>query len=455
MGRFGAMGLFIVNYRLACEHLSPEDVSIYVVALGVVSLLSLFAGFGLPSVALRRVTRSVVGGAAVSPLALFARAGAMIGIGTLLVWLVLIGLLHFEAEIFGKPMTPLIVVLCGWIVARTGALLVSEIARGAQRFGLAAMCGGQQGGLLANALLTALLLWPKTFIDDAYALCLSQAACTGVVAAICALFCTKDLRQVPGKPVAKNVEQVDASGLLSNRSMLWEGSKVLVAQLSVMGLVEYETLLVGRYCDDTQIAAWGAIRRLISLVGAPLLLINAAIPSFITELHGNGKLGRLEQLLRLVSTISTPPAIAAMIVIGVAGDHILGLFRADLAEYTRPLFWLAIANLFFVGTGSAGLVLRMTDHQAWTTVTSIVLSIGYVFAAPWIIDRYELAGAAALAAALIFLRNGISTLLVRGIIGVWCTPYWTPGPLLRSFQDIRSVASNRRRRRSDDPKAPA
>jgi len=97
------------------------------------------------------------------------------------------------------------------------------------------------------------------------------------------------------------------------RSLLSESLVVLVSQMSIFGLVEFDTLLIGRYCDDSQAGAWGAIRRLITVVSAPLLLVNAALPGFIAELHSQGEKIKLEKILRAASTLATPPAIVAFV----------------------------------------------------------------------------------------------------------------------------------------------
>jgi len=40
------------------------------------------------------------------------------------------------------------------------------------------------------------------------------------------------------------------------RSLLSESLMVMISQMSIFGLVEFETLLIGRYCDDSQVGAW-------------------------------------------------------------------------------------------------------------------------------------------------------------------------------------------------------
>ena len=433
VGRLGAMALFIINYRLACDVLPAEEVSRYVVAIGVVSLLSLISGLGLPQVVLRRVSHNVVGGGRVPPAAVVTESLIYITAATLITIAVMIGLLSWDPLIFGKPLRPLQWTIAGWIIVRTGGALVSEIFRGMQRFGIAAMGGGQQGGLIANALLTAILYFAGDRFADAAELIAVQVVIAAIFLIFASVVCAFNLIQF-------SVPQPEPPDATPPRSMLAEGGKVLVSQLSVMGVVEYETILVGRSCSDVEIVAWGAIRRLITLVSAPLALINAAIPSFIAELYGRGELQKMERLLRLTSTLATPPALIAMVATWGFGERIMTIFREDLGFAAGQLVCLCAANVVFVAAGSAGLTLRMTDHQGWTTTTSIVLSVLYVFAAPAIVEEYQLWGAAVLAAGLIVLRNIISTLLARYVVGVWCIPTWRVG-------DVKELSRMRRRRK--------
>ncbi|MCC9654434.1 lipopolysaccharide biosynthesis protein [Rhodopirellula halodulae] len=196
----------------------------------------------------------------------------------------------------------------------------------------------------------------------------------------------------------------------------------MISQMAVFGLVEFETLLVGRYCTDVEVGTWGAIRRMISLVSAPLLLINAAVPTFIAELYSAGDLKQLQRLLRTTSTIATPPALIAFLLFLFFGDAVLSVFDPDFAVGATSLCLLGAANVVFVGAGSAGLTLRMTNRLGVTTVTTVLLAIAYVFTAPWVIQTYQLFGAACMAALMICARNVISMLIVRWQIKIWCTP---------------------------------
>ena len=56
-----------------------------------------------------------------------------------------------------------------------------------------------------------------------------------------------------------------------------------------------------------------SVRRLITVVSAPLLLVNAALPGFIAELHSQGEKIKLEKILQAASTLATPPAIVAFV----------------------------------------------------------------------------------------------------------------------------------------------
>ena len=77
---------------------------------------------------------------------------------------------------------------------------------------------------------------------------------------------------------------------ISISRMLREGGPIFVSQLTVIGFVQFETLLVGIFAGPADIAAYGAIRRMMTIVGAPLLLINSALPTFVADLFDQKKM---------------------------------------------------------------------------------------------------------------------------------------------------------------------
>jgi len=431
----------LLNYRLICHLIPPDQVSIYVVALGIVGLGSLICGSGLGSVLLRRMSWARQSDAEPNHKPLLLRVLGLATIAWFVVSACLVLLLTLYPDFFRRPILPLVWLLILWIAARCFLSLVTEAIRGLQIFWLAALSGGQQEGPLVNLIITTLLIVGADQIVDIRQVLVVHVGATAAVA-VFTLLMMRRTAQFSAKSVAAKATPTSTDStpvrLNQDRSLLSESLIVLVSQMSVFGLVEFETLLIGRYCDDSQVGAWGAIRRLITVVSAPLLLINAAIPGFIAELHSQGEKAKLEKILRAASTLATPPAFVAFVGLFFFGDRVLAMFEPGFAIAWSSLALLAAANIVFVGAGSAGLTLRMTDNQGRTIISAVLLAVAYLAIAPWVIDHYKLWGAAVLGSVLIVSRNVISTIFVRLFIGIWCTPSFRLAEVRQLWQALRS-----------------
>lgn len=478
IGRVASIVSVLVNYKLICGLLSESDVSLYVVSVGATGLGTLFAGAGLSTVLLRRISPrsrrnssdaadgTVAEGDATKPVdgpllkvdgpLLARRVTSLVAMMWVVTAVLLVVVLRWKPELLGRSMDTVLVWIIFWIAARSILVLVTEAFRGLQRFSAAAMFGGLQEGPLVNVTVMAGLLLLGTTITTAAEVLRLHVLITMAVAMIGGFRVWQLIRSnhdaVNRDAVNTDAVNTDAVNVDAGPTGTWsrpghwelmsEGSKVLTSQMAIFGLVEFETLLIGRYCSDVQTGTWGAIRRLIGVVSGPLLLINAMIPSFVAELHASGDLRKLQTLLRTASTLATPPAVLALAVVLVFGRPLLATFDPNFAIGWSALALLAAANIFFVAAGSAGLTLRMTNRQGWATVSTLALSVIYVLSAPWVIERYQLWGAAVMAAIMIVARNVIATLLVKRFLDIWCVP-------TLNLTDVRHwVIAMRKRRRT-------
>ena len=447
-GKIASIVSVLLNYRVLCEHLSPAELAIYVVACGATSLGALLCGCGLGTATLRRLSMANQPDANQSddgPL-LF-REGLVVHVLLLasVAWVLvasgLLTTLHLRPFFFGQPLSPVIFLIVGWMATRCCLALMTETARGLQHFSLAAGIGGMQEGPIVNllVLMTFLVLGDRiTTAGDALHVHLVASSTIAISTLIVTFRLMRRIdRERPGQSHRTWFSQ-------PTTSLLGEGGKVLVSQLAIHGIVEVETLLIGKHCSADEIGAWGLIRRLMSVVSAPLLLINASIPSFVAELYGKGEKAKMEKLLRGAATIASPPAIIAFVALFFLGKPLLASYDPQFVTSWLPLMLLAGANIVFVAAGSAGLTLRMTNRQGWATTSTLALGVIYLMIAPWVIKHHQLLGAAIIAAAMIVLRNTISTVLVRVFLKIWCIP----SPDVRQVGSVVSIIRNRRKRPS-------
>ncbi len=295
-----------------------------------------------------------------------------------------------------------------------------------QVFWLAALSGGQQEGPLVNLFMTLLLLGLGSKVNSIEDVLLMHVVVTWIVATAVGFPIYRLLKI----PTAATGEVPDGGQILS------ESFKVFAAQMSIFGIVELETIYIGRYCTDAEIGAWGAIRRLISFVSAPLLLINAAIPSFIAELYSRNDLRRMEKLLGVLRRHQHRLLFRFLITIFPWWPN-SSTFRPQVLDWMGLSSAIGRIHIIFVVSGSAGLTLRMTNHQGWATASTMSLAVLYVITAPWVVQQYGIWGAAVLASINIICRNLIATLLVRGALGIWCVPSYRIDDIRQLFQSLK------------------
>lgn len=444
IGRFASIGSLIFTFRMLCGVLSPTEISVFVVASSVASIGTLVCHSGLSIVILRRTSlKNAVQKASGHASSLFMRAT----IFSFLIWLAFSSALFIVNEqrpdFFGASLGGVLGLTVLWSLARGMLLFFAEAARGLGRFGYTAAVGGLQQGPLVNVAVLVLLFLGKEHVETAATALAIYLVVTIAVNIAAAWVLLPQLRRgigsdvvdvsgpgnlIDGEPLAgeplagepdtgQRRQELDTSG-----ELIREALKVTVSQLAIYGLIEFETILIARSCGEIEVGAWAAIRRVMAVVSAPLLLVNAAIPGFVSELYATKDFRRLKKLLQVTALFATPMAIFAALGLLIFGTNILGFFDSKFADFYLPLSILGIANVVFVGAGSGGMTLRMINRQGWSSATTVIIGMIYIIVAPPLIATGGIIVAALLSGAMIVVRNVIATLFVRHFLGFWCTP---------------------------------
>lgn len=133
--------------------------------------------------------------------------------------------------------------------------------------------------------------------------------------------------------------------------------------------------IVGAHFASDQVALYGAAKRLILIVGLPLMLLPLVIPPVIADLHARGELERLERVIRGSATLGGLPAIPLLLVFALASEPVLGLaFGEFYRGASTVLVLLCIERLVFVWAGPCSLTLLMTGHE--TAVMKLTVGMG-------------------------------------------------------------------------------
>ena len=435
----------LLNYRLIATRLPDEDVALFLVINSIAGLGAIIAGLGLGPLVVRRVRAAELRDDSSASAATIRRALAMILPACLIAAASLALLPAFLPEWFSQGVQQYCVYAAVWLALAVLAQFYGEAARGYERFGVTALVNSLNGGLLPNALLLAFLLVSLPWLDSLQTVLVGQLIGLGVAVVVgwagarpgaVSSRATRELQHRLDRP-----EENNAGRLAKARGMLTESLPLLASQLSVMGLIHLEILLLKDYAPAREVAAYGAVRYLMLVVRGPLLLINASLPTFVVELFAQGKTAQLQQLLRGTATAAMLAAIAPLAVMLLVPSACLAFFHPNYTIAWPALMLLAAANAVFIFTGSCGYVLRMTGFERWSLACGLASGAFYLAVAPWAAKHYSMMGIASATATLVILRNGMAFALVRKLVGVWCAPWFSP-------QAFRTAWATLRRRRS-------
>ena len=424
-GRFGGAMVGILIASLLTFVISPKEVGAYNLVLTIVSFGALVGALGLPKTVVRlvaenmglnrsgrtrRVIYTVLGlgvvGTLLTSLAYF------LGVGDLI-----------ERGLFDSPLlvgiTGLIAV---WIAIAIVQEITAETFRGFHDLRWATLLGGlatggKSGGLIMRLILLACLalLWSTgAGVDLKTVMLVSIGA--GSVSVL--LSCWLLYRRVSS--LGSGATEEDA---VSTREVLDDAVPFLAIAMTAFVLQAADIWILGALDSTTAVAVYSNASKLVTFVVMPLLVVNLVMPPIVAEMHAQGRIARLERTLRAFSTLAGVPSLLVLVGFMLLGKPILGLvYNQDI--YHSNTAWLVLlilsaAKLVAVWSGSCGLVLQFTGHQASMLRVSVLTSpLFFVLAIPAAM-RYGPVGVAAAAALITSLQNVLMVLLARRETGMW------------------------------------
>lgn len=418
VGRVLSMGTFFGSHFLLGRVLLKSDYAAYVMVSVVASMSTVLLTFGTPQILIRAIRHNAnVTQAVLSCLRLVL---ILIGIATV-VLLIASGYLGEERKWIGLRDYKLWVIL--WLSCSALCLIASSTLQAVDDFRSAVLVGARNGGLLPNVLFFVLLFIGSRFewleLGNVIAL---RALLQLVTLLIAATFISKSVRRyLANKPPGPS----DAVEDTPDPTMVWfllESWYTVVTQMVVLGMAEFDVLLVGSYVDDETAADYGVAKTLIALVKSPLLIAELFVGPFIAELCYLKQKASLESLLRGVATLIGLPALFALAVFMFFPEFVLNWTYGATFEGAIPLLQiLALGQIVSVFTGCNGQALVMSGYQRELMGCSLFMLVIYILLAPWAIGNWGAIGGAWLNAALVAALNLIVTVMVKIKVDIWTT----------------------------------
>lgn len=348
--------------------LPPEALGIFFLTQSVVLMAANVGEFGLVRPITRMISADVGSGRAGAALrALQSAAGISGVVGFVVIVLFAGGLGRWLAlYIFDSTLMANSVGLVSlWIAGRIALSIGSAVLQGLHRVGLSALLSGSIPGTVL-AVVCGVLLWTGTHVE--YGTIIAIATGATVASAVLGVAI-----------VWPSFSGIRAEGPPRTRALLSSTFPIFAAGILQMAAIQGDLWIVGAQLDASDVALYGAAKRLTVLVGFPLMVLAIVVPPLISDLYARGERERLQRLVRAATTASSLPAVAAFALFMVFGSEILTLaYGGVYAEAVTILQVLCAERVVFLLLGPGSLILVMTGHERMVfriTMVSAPLSL--------------------------------------------------------------------------------
>lgn len=409
-GRVAALASGVVVNALIARALSPADVGAYFVIITIVSILAMVSELGLNQAVVRGVSEAMTrgrpaGAGAVVRASLRFTAVASLALG--------VGFLAagdaVGRHVFGSAT---IAHATAWIAlfipVTAFRLLVPEAFRGFNDIKRATIFGdAATTGTLALALAVIVVGGWKANLTQILLLSIVLSAAL-VLVSVARL--RDKLRPLGKDPAAA-------------RALLRIALPLLATNLSWSLMVQIDTLVLGAFRSERDVAYYVAGARLAALLVVPLMIGNAVLAPLITELWTNRRLPQLERLLRATSTATGLTSGIGLLALALVGPWALGFLFGDY--YRRGgtiLLVLAVGSFLNSVSGACGLALMMTGEQVAAMVITMIVAVVTIAGSAVAADTAGALGVAVAMACGLTLQNVLNVVVVRARLGIWTYP---------------------------------
>lgn len=418
---------------LLARLLSPEGLGIYFLTQSIVIVVANIGEFGLNRPVSRLVSTDLGSGRSGHALRGLRSAIRIVSVsGVFVVGVFLLGGGDWLAtRVFDSPvMAGAIGLVTVWIGSRVILNIGSAAIQGMHRVGMAAFLHGALTPTTL-ALVCAGLLWTETSVD--YDAVIAICAVTTIVGAgLCVML------------VWLPFAGVRPEGPPRTRALLASTLPIFGAGILQVASVQADLWIIGSLLTSSDVALYGAAKRLTILIAFPLSILAFVVPPLISDLYARGERSRLERLVRAATTAASLPAAVAFVIFMLFGTEILTLAYGEIyAEGSILLYILVAERIFFLTLGPGSLVLVMTGHER------VVFRITMVSATISLLALYfggRLGGVQGVAIAYAFASGGTGVwylLAARLHTKMWvhATPFALK-PIAEVFQRLRRGSSD-------------
>jgi len=188
-------------------------------------------------------------------------------------------------------------------------------------------------------------------------------------------------------------------------------------------MVQIDTLVLGAFRSERDVAYYVAGSRLAALLSVPLMIGNSVLAPLITELWTDQRMRALERLVRGTSTLTGLTSGLGLVGLALLAPWLLGtLFGQGYRQGATVLIVLAIGSFLNSVSGACGLTLMMAGEQVAAMVITIFVTVVTIAGSAVAADTAGALGVAIAMAAGVTLQNVLIIAVVRLRLGIWTHP---------------------------------
>jgi len=400
--KFGSAFFAFLNAVLLARYMSVADLGYYVLVFTTMTILSVPATMGLPTLLTRYISKYEVSGDRASIKGLLIKSNRFVLFSTLVIYALAFITYFFWWKKYDPAMMEtiwyglLLLPVLGFSALRASAL------RGLKLVILAEL----PDTLLRNLWFTLLIVGAILFkfeLTPKYAIIFQVIAAGFSFLLGFILLNNKLLKKLkPVTPVFHNREWTKQTIPFSiNSGIQIVRSKLLSYVLVIFGSLE-------------AVAIFDVAMRGANLVAFTLNALNSAISPFVSSAYEEGNTVRLQSIVkktgRLIFLFSLP--IALLFIFG--GKTLVSLvFGEEYVASYIPLVILCIGQLMSSMVGSVGLLLSMTGNQKVFSKSNLQMLVLHVVGSIPMVIYFDVIGAAIIFSALLILQNVLLLRYVR------------------------------------------
>ena len=310
----------------------PEALGVYFLLQSIVIVVANVGEFGLNRPLARMVSTDVGAGRVGSALRVVRSAVRISGVAGSVVVIAFVGGAGgwLARHVFESSLMESTVLLVGlWIAGRIVLSISAAVLQGLHRVGLSAMFSGAFSTTVVAAIF-GLLLWTGTSCEFDEIIAIATGA-TVVAALLCVATAWAPFSgvRVAGPP---------RTGELFSSTL-----PIFAAGVLQLAAIQADLLIVGVQLDASDVALYGAAKKLTVLVGFPVMVVSYVVPPLIADLYSRGERERLQRMMRTATTATSLPAVGAFVCL-------LPPVLAPAVQDQHPQHWAIVPEVNAVAT---------------------------------------------------------------------------------------------------------